>query len=211
MKTNSRHILSLSLAVCTAIAVASVALTRPAQAGSDTSMNMESGTNMNMESDSGMSMNMMGGIDTSKIPRVPPVAGYAEGEQVFFMHTEVSDTKIGSIMTEMMGSPVPVVAALADAPDSMLANLWAFTNGVQPDGPRGPLDYQPDIFDFPVGTPGYRPLRALMLVTWSDGVEPRLLTSASALDAALGNNEVSIKATGVVVNAPLLTWPTGER
>ena len=203
MKSTSRHIPLRKFALIAAILLASLPLTGPADAGSD--------TKMNMGSDSGMSMNMMGDIDTSKIPRVPPVAGYAEGEQVFFMHTEVSDPKIGSIMTEMMGSPVPVVPELADAPDSMLANLWAFTNGIQPDGPRGPLDYQPDIFDFPVGMTGYRPLRALMLVTWADGVEPRLLTSASALDAALANNEVSVKATGVVVNAPLLTWPQGKR
>jgi hypothetical protein len=85
------------------------------------------------------------------------------------MHTEVSDPEIGTVMTDMMGSPVPVVQELADAPTSMLARLWAFTNGVQPKGPRGPLDFQPDIFDLPVGTSGYRPLRALFLVTWSGG------------------------------------------
>ena len=56
--------------------------------------------------DSGMSM--MAGVDTANVPRVPPVAGYAEGEQIFFIHTEVSDPEIGRVMTDMMGSPVPV-------------------------------------------------------------------------------------------------------
>lgn len=83
-----------------------------------------------------MNMDMMGGADLSQIPRIPPVAGYAEGELIYFIHTEVSDPKIGDIMTEMMGSPVPVVPALAEAPEEMLANVYVFTNGVQPAGPR---------------------------------------------------------------------------
>jgi hypothetical protein len=156
-------------------------------------------------------MNMMGDTDTSKIPRVPPVAGYAEGELVYFIHTEVSDPEIGAVMTDMMGSPVPVVPELADAPETMLARVWAFTNGVQPDGPRGPLGFQPDIFDNPVGTDGYRPLRSLILVSWGVGSEPRLLTSAAALEDSIAQGEVAVEETGIVVNAPLLTWPAGQR
>jgi hypothetical protein len=93
----------------------------------------------------------------------------------------------------------------------MLARVWAFTNGVQPDGPRGPLGFQPDIFDNPVGTNGYRPLRSLILVTWSEGSEPRLLTSSAALEASIAQGEVTVEETGIVVNAPLLTWPGGQR
>ncbi len=110
---------------------------------------------------------VMGDMDMSEVPYIPPVAGYAEGERIFFLHTEVSDPEIGRIMTEMMDSPVPVVASLAKAPEEMLAIVYAFTNGVQPDGPRGPLDFQPDVFDNPPGTPGYTPLRKLVLVTLS--------------------------------------------
>lgn len=165
---------------------------------------------MDMGNSSG-GMNMMGDIDTSNIPRVPPVAAYTEGELTYFIHTEVSDPEIGIVMTDMMGSPVPVVPELADAPASMLARVWAFTNGVQPDGPRGPLDFQPDIIDHPVGTDGYRPLRSLILVTWRDGSDPRLLTSAADLGDAVANGEVALENTGIVVNAPLLTWPGGQR
>ena len=166
---------------------------------------------MSMGSGGENGMRMMGDVDASAIPRVPPVSGYAEGVRIFFIHTEVSDPKIGAVVTDMMGSPVPVVPELADAPETMLANVWAFTNGVRPDGPRGPLDFQPDVFDHPVGSEGYRPLRRLHLVTWNEGEEPRLLTSAAAIDAAAGSNKVSIESTGIVVNAPFLTWPGGQR
>lgn len=156
-------------------------------------------------------MSMMTGMDTKDVPRVPPVAGYAEGVQIFFIHTEVSDSRIGKVMTEMMGSPVPVVPSLANAGEDMLASVWAFTNGVQPDGPRGPLDHQPDVFDHPVGSAGYRPLRMLYLATWSEAAMPRLLTSAADVEAAIASGDLAQERTGVVVNAPFLTWPDGQR
>lgn len=154
---------------------------------------------------------MMGNMDMSEVPRIPPVAGYAEGERIFFLHTEVSDPEIGRIMTEMMNSPVPVVASLAKAPEEMLAIVYAFTNGVQPDGPRGPLDFQPDVFDNPPGTPGYTPLRKIVLVTWRDGTTPRLLKSAVEVAAALEAGEIAVEEPGVVVNMPFVTWPGGQR
>ena len=194
MIATNRYVLLLALAL---------AMTTLATSPSDAqSMSMGAGDNGD---------SMMGNVDISMIPRVPPVAGYADGERIFFIHTEVSDQEISAVMTEMMGSPVPVVPTLADAPETMLAKVWAFTNGIKPDGPRGPLDFQPDVFDHPVGTVGYRPLRELELVTWNEGIEARLLTSAADVAEALRSNEVSIEKTGVVVNAPFLTWPDGQR
>jgi len=160
---------------------------------------------------SGAGMAMMGGMETEGIPRLPPVAGYAEGERIFFVHTEASDAELARTLTEMMGSPVPVVPALADAPNSMLANVYAFENGIQPEGPRGPLNYQPDVFDRPAGSDGYTPLRRIMLVTWQDDAEARLLTSVADVDAAKSAGDVEIRDSGIVVNMPFLTWPGGER
>lgn len=160
---------------------------------------------------SGMTMPMMGGMDTANIPRLPPVAGYAEGQRIFFVHTETSDAAIAKTLTDMMGSPVPVVAALAAAPDTMLANVYVFQNGLQPDGPRGPLDYQPDVFDSPAGSATYTPLRRIMLVNWNDAANARLLTSAAEVEAAQSSGEITIADSAIVVNMPFLTWPGGQR
>ena len=165
---------------------------------------------MSMDSDRN-GMSMMSGMDVADVPRVPPVAGYAGGERMFFIHTEVSDPEIGQVMSDMMGSPVPVVPSLGLAPEAMLARVWAFANGVQPDGARGPLNFQPDVFDDPVGSDGYSPLRQLYVVTWQDGAEPRVLTSAAEVEAALASGEIRQETAGVVVNAPFLTWPGGQR
>lgn len=158
-----------------------------------------------------MNMGMMGGADAAEIPRVPPVAGYASGEEVYFIHTEVSDPEIGVVMTEMMDSPVPVVPALAAAPASLLATVYVFTNGLQPDGARGPLGFQPDVFDYPPEMEGYRPLRRIVFVTWSDGAAPRILMSAESVEAAVAGGEATLTISDVVANMPFLTWPGGSR
>lgn len=139
---------------------------------------------------------------------VPPVDGYLEGQAVRFIHTEASDPEVAALLSRMKGSPVLVVPALARAPEEMLGNVYVFTNGVAGDGP---LEYQNDVFDRPPGTPGYRPLRALNLVTWKEGRVPRLLKAADQVEAALAQGEIALERPGVVINMPLLTWPGGHR
>ncbi len=141
-------------------------------------------------------------------PAVPNVHGYLDGRDVLFQHTEVSDPKIAAILTDMMKSPVLVVPVLGQAPPTMLANVYVFANGVRG---GGPLKYQPDVFDNPPGSDGYRPLRAIHLVKWKDERQARVLKSANAVLSAEKSGEVAIEQPGVVVNMPLVTWPGGSR
>jgi len=141
-------------------------------------------------------------------PAVPSVRGYLEGTEILFQHTEVSDAKVSALLTEMMRSPVLVVPALAQAPPALLASVYVFKNGVRGEGP---FKFQPDVFDHPPGSEGYRPLRALRLVTWRQERSARLLKSASEVLAAEKAGDVTIETPGVVVNMPLITWPGGSR
>jgi len=144
-------------------------------------------------------------------PVIPPVTGYSEGERILFLHTETSDPGIARVLTEMMGSPVLVVPALADTPEALLARVHVFENGLEPEGPRGPLGFQPDIFDHPPGSEGYRPLREIVLVRWVEPGKARLLRSMEELERAIEAGEITAKETGIVVNMPFLTWPGGRR
>jgi hypothetical protein len=141
-------------------------------------------------------------------PMAPPVKGYMEGEEIRFIHTEVSDPKIAELLTGMMNSPVLTVPELAEAPKTMVANVYVFANGIKG---RGPLGFQPDIFDHPPGTEGYRPLRTLNKVTWKNEQAARELKSAAELKEAEAKGEVTTEQPGVVINMPMLTWPGGER
>ena len=153
---------------------------------------------------------MMGGM-TTDAPVVPPVAGFSEGHEVLFLHTETSDPELAKILTEMMGSPVLVVPSLANAPKEMLARVYVFTNGVTGEGPMGPLGFQPDVFERPPGTPGYTPLRTVILVTWKDEDDARALTSAADVEKARQDGDIMFEEPGVVVNMPMVTWPGGQR
>lgn len=197
MNKGSRRSRSLASA-CAAIALAAA----PAAAQTGT-MAGESGRKPMMD--------MSGGMDLSEIPRVPPVFGYAAGEDIHFIHTEVSDAEIAGVLTDMMDSPVPVVPSLAEVPADLLAHVYVFEDGLQPDGPRGPLDFQPDVFDRPAGTDDYTPLRRIMLVNWGDDSEPRILRSAEDVETAEADGEVHITDSGIVVNMPFLIWPGGQR
>jgi hypothetical protein len=140
---------------------------------------------------------------------IPPVKGYIDGKEIRFIHTEASDPKVAALLTKMMGSPVLVVPSLAKVPQSMVATVYVFTNGVKKG--EGPFRFQSDVFDNPPGTAGYTPLRTVHLVTWKNEESARELRTAAEVKAAASKGEVTIERSGVVVNMPLLTWPGGRR
>ncbi|MBW3629635.1 MAG: hypothetical protein KY464_10080 [Gemmatimonadetes bacterium] len=142
-------------------------------------------------------------------PVVPSIVGYAEGGEIMFMHTEASDPQIADTLTKMMRSPVLTVPTLAQTPESARAVVYVFANGIRPRGDSGPLEYQPDVFDAPPGTPGYSPLREVHLVTWTDPSRARVLKAAAEVKEAEARGELTVQRPGVVVNMPFLTWPGG--
>jgi hypothetical protein len=139
---------------------------------------------------------------------MPAGKAYAEGKEIFFIHTEASDKDVADLLTKMMDSPVLYVPALAGTPDSMLATVYVFENGIKG---MGPLGFQPDVFDNPPATTGYSPLRRLVVVTWADPAAARELKSAADVLQAESAGEVSLKQPGVVINMPFVTWEGGKR
>jgi len=49
------------------------------------------------------------------------------------------------------------------------------------------------------------------LVTWQDEPSSRELKSATQVQEAEANGEVTIERTDVVVNMPFVAWPGGQR
>ncbi|HNK62726.1 MAG TPA: hypothetical protein PKL78_02460 [Anaerolineales bacterium] len=92
---------------------------------------------------------------------LPAGKAWAEGKEIYFIHTEASDPGVAEKLTNMMKSPVVLVPSLANVPDDLLANVYVFTNGIAGSGPFG---FQADVFDNPPGTDGYTPLRRLNVI-----------------------------------------------
>jgi hypothetical protein len=139
---------------------------------------------------------------------LPAGKGYAEGKEIYFIHTEASDQAVADKLSGMMKSPVLLVPSLAQMPAEALANGYAFTNGLAGTGPFG---FQPDVFDNPPGTPGYTPLRRLNLVTWADPAKARLLKSAAEVLSAQTAGEITLQQPGAVINMPFVVWDGGKR
>ena len=139
---------------------------------------------------------------------LPAGKAYAEGKEIYFVHTEASDAGVAETLTNMMKSPVVHVPSLADVPAESLANVYVFTNGVEGSGPFG---FQADVFDNPPGTDGYTPLRYLNVVTWAEGAPARELKSVAEVMEAEANGELTIEQPGVVINMPFVVWDGGQR
>ena len=139
---------------------------------------------------------------------LPAGKAYAEGKEIYFVHTEASDAGVAEKLTTMMKSPVMLVPSLADVPDEALANVYVFTNGVEGSGPFG---FQADVFDNPPGTDGYTPLRRLNVITWEEGSTSRELKSVAEVLEAESNGELGIEQPGVVINMPFVVWDGGQR
>jgi hypothetical protein len=154
---------------------------------------------------------MEGGMDMSTMdeaPAIPAGLAYIDGQEMRFVHTEASDPDVAKLLSDMMSSPVVHVPALAEAPESLLAQVYVFKNGVKG---MGPLGFQPDVFDNPPGSPGYSPLRRIVFVTWKDESKARELKALSDIVAAEAAGELTLETSGVVVNMPFVTWPGGSR
>lgn len=139
---------------------------------------------------------------------LPAGKAWAEGMEIYFVHTEASDPGVAETLTNMMKSPVMLVPSLANIPAELLANVYVFTNGVAGSGPFG---FQPDVFDNPPDTDSYTPLRRLNIVTWKDESNARELTSAQEVLDAEAAGEIAIEQPGVVINMPFVVWDGGKR
>lgn len=146
----------------------------------------------------------------AEMPKAELPAGkaWAEGREIFFVHTEASNADVAQKLTDMMKSPVIHVPSLANVPAESLANVYVFTNGIQGSGPFG---FQADVFDNPPGMEGYTPLRRLNVVSWADESRARELKSAKEVLDAETAGEVTIEVTSEVINMPFVVWDGGQR
>lgn len=197
------------LAIAVVIAVAAVAFGTWWVYGLDRGGAMATGdAAMGQTSDDGGGMGGMDGMPTTDA-RLPPVPAHYDGERIFFVHPAVSDSEIAGTLTDMMGgSPVLTEPSLADVSDEATDDVYVFANGIE--GP-GPLGHQLDVFPSAPGDFAHRSLREVVLVSWTDESDARELTSAEEVEAAEEAGAVDFERPGVVVNAPVLVWPGGQR
>jgi hypothetical protein len=139
---------------------------------------------------------------------IPAGKAYADGEEIFFSHTEVSDPGVGELLSNMMKSPVLVVPSLAEIPDSSLALVYVFQNGI---AGSGPLKFQPDVFPSPPGDAGYTPLRKIVFVNWVEESKAKELKSEAEILSLADEGALTLEKSEIVVNMPFMSWNGGQR
>jgi hypothetical protein len=139
---------------------------------------------------------------------IPAGRAYSEGKEIYFSHTEVSDPAVSEKLTAMMKSPVILVPSLAKVPVEATSDVYVFENGVSG---KGPLGFQPDVFNNPPGTEGYTPLRRIVFVKWAENVSAQEVKSAADILKAEKNGELSTQKSDIVVNMPFMVWDGGKR
>jgi hypothetical protein len=147
-------------------------------------------------------------LTETNIPKVLPlVRGFTDGNEVFYITTEVSDEKLANYLSNLTNSRVVYTPALKYAPAQSLANIYEFTNGIKGSGPEG---FQPNVADSQPGNNKYSPLWKVNLVTWNNSTTPRELTSEDDIVNAFKNKELTIKLTDIIVNCPFVQWKDGS-
>jgi hypothetical protein len=138
---------------------------------------------------------------------IPLLKGYENGNEIYFIATDVSDEKTAAFATNLTGFKVNYAPALAQTPDSARDQAYAFTNGVAGDGPFG---FQIPVVNAKPGDEGYSPLWQVNEVTWNDNATARELKSVQEITTAEQNGELSINDTDIVVNHPAIKWQNGS-
>ncbi len=145
---------------------------------------------------------------TGTFAQVPVGKAYADGKEIYFTHTEASDPDIADKLTNMMKSPVLYVPSLAKVPAESSATVFVFENGLTG---KGPLGFQPDVFNNPPDAVGYSPLREIVLVKWADGIQAVELKSEAEIFQGEEAGKLTTTKTGIVVNMPFMVWDGGKR
>ncbi|MFZ0183923.1 MAG: hypothetical protein WBV92_08235 [Nitrosotalea sp.] len=166
----------------------------------NSSMSNEMSNSMTMQSDQGMTLK----LSNANLPIVIPlVKGLFEGQDVFYITTEASDSTIASALSNFTNFPVTFAPALGKAPTTSLANIYAFKNGINGGGVLG---FQPNVVDSIPGQANYSPLWKINLVQWNDPTNATVLGSESDIMNAFNAGKLTIMPTTIVVNCPIVQW-----
>ena len=150
---------------------------------------------------------------------LPAGKAWAEGKEIFFVHTEASDADVAGKLTNMMKSPVLFVPALAKMPAEGLAQVYVFTNGI---AGKGPFGFQAEERTYWQARDVYTGLSPF---TYADRInEPILLIHGEADDnmgtfpiqserlyAALKGKDAAVDALRDYAWSTRTEWPAGVR
>ena len=139
---------------------------------------------------------------------IPLHTGLYNGEELLYIITDTNGEKHAELITKKQKWKVEIAPPLSDVPESALAKVYMFTNGIGGDGIH---DHQHEVFSStPAETEEYSALRSVSHVEWKLGQNPEILDSEEKILDAQEAGRVKIEETEAVINMPQIKWPEGQ-
>lgn len=204
----AKKIVLIPIAAAVAIIIAGTAVAIPSftqqtPAGQNNSASTQE-TNMTSGPEPGSLLKLS---SASVLMDIPLTRGYENGNEIFFIGTDVSDESIATMLTNTTGFKVNFAPLLAQTPQDARGQVYIFENGVEGNGSLG---FQPPVTNAKPGDEGYSPLQQVNLVRWTDESAVIELKSVDEIMEHEGMGHLAINQTEVVVNHPAIKWNGGS-
>ncbi len=138
---------------------------------------------------------------------MPLIKGYENGNEIFFVGTDISDKDLANLATSVSGFKVNHAPLLAQTPSDARGQVYLFENGVKGDGPLG---FQVPVTNAKPGDEVYSPLQQLNFVSWQDETLSTELKSVDEIMDHEGMGHLNINQTDVIANHPAIKWNGGS-
>ncbi len=147
-------------------------------------------------------------LSSASVPiDIPLERGYENGNDFFFIATDVSDEQIAGMLTSKTGFKVNHSPLLAQTPEDARVQAYAFENGVAGDGPLG---FQPVVVSAKPGDEAYSPLHQINFVKWTDQSAAIELKSVDEITEHKDMGHLTVTQSEVIANHPAVKWDGGS-
>jgi hypothetical protein len=143
----------------------------------------------------------------SVLMNIPLMKGYENGNEIFFIGTDVSDEGIAMMMTNLTGFKVNFAPLLSKTPQDAHGRVYIFENGVEG---AGPLGFQLPVTNAKPGDDGYSPLQQVNIVRWTNQSAAIELKSVAEITEHEAMGHLAINQTGIIANHPAVQWNGGS-
>ena len=204
--TNKMVLILVAAAVAIIIAGTAVAIpsfTQTAPAGQNNTTSPQADV-MTPGADPGSVLKLS---SASVLMDIPLMKGYENGNEIFFIGTDVSDEGIATMLTEITGLKVNFAPLLAQTPEDARGQVYIFENGVQGDGPLG---FQVPVTNAKPGDEGYSPLQQVNIVRWTDQSAAVEVKSMEEIIEHEDMGHIAVNQTDVIANHPAIMWEGGS-
>lgn len=163
-----------------------------------------SGNNMSSTTEPGSVLK----LSSASVPiNIPLEKGYENGNDFFFIATDVSDDNLAGMVTNLTGFKVNHAPLLAKTPENARGQAYIFENGV---AGNGPLAFQPVVVNAKPGDNDYSPLHQINFVKWTDQSAAKELRSVDEIMEHKNMGDLTVAQTDIIADHPAIKWNGGS-